>query len=83
MVRTMTQARPNINPLLPAFLLAALLAVLAAACAPASDRGGPAGVDAGDLAPPFAMQLADGAQVTLQNLVDGQRPVLMMYFATW
>ena len=29
------------------------------------------------------MQLADGSQVTLKNLVDNQQPAFLMYFATW
>lgn len=70
--------RFELSRLAPGLILAAMLAALAVACAPAS-----AGVDAGDIAPPFAMQLADGSQVTLQNLVDDRQPVLMMYFATW
>ena len=68
-------------------LMAALLAVLIAACAPSSGSGGDGGtgvgVDAGDAAPPFAMQLTDGSEVALRNLVEGERPAFMMYFATW
>lgn len=67
--------------LLPALVAAALLAATALACAPAS--GSATGVDAGRLAPPFAMQLTDGSQVSLKNLVDDAQPVLMLYFATW
>lgn len=85
----------NRNRWLPGLLSLAMLAALvvsvalAAACAPAagapatSESGGVAGVDAGATAPPFAMQLADGSQVTLKNLVDDRQPVFMMYFATW
>ena len=80
----------NRNRWLPGLLALAMLAALvvsvalATACAPAaSDPGGAAGVDAGATAPPFAMQLADGSQVTLKNLVDDRQPVFMMYFATW
>ncbi len=71
--------------LLPGLLMAALLAVLIAACAPSSggDGGTGMGVDAGDVAPPFAMQLTDGSEVALRNLVEGERPAFMMYFATW
>lgn len=69
----------------------ALLAVLAIACAPTSggtatitDTGAASrGVEVGNISPPFAMQLADGSEVSLKNLVDNQQPVLMMYFATW
>ena len=73
------------GPLALAMLAALVVSVaLAAACAPAaSGPGGVAGVDAGATAPPFAMQLADGSQVTLKNLVDDRQPVFMMYFATW
>ncbi len=67
--------------MLPGLLIVAMLAAIAVACAPAS--GGGTGADAGDIAPPFAMQLADGSQVALKNLVDDAQPVFMMYFATW
>ena len=70
--------RFDISRLASGLILAAMLAALAAACAPAS-----AGVDVGDIAPPFVMQLADGSPVALRNLVDDRQPVLMMYFATW
>ena len=80
----------NRNRWLPGLLALAMLAALAvsvapmAACAPATSApGGTGGVDAGNTAPPFAMQLADGSQVTLKNLVDDRQPVFMMYFATW
>ena len=80
----------NRNRWLPGLLALAMLAALVAAvvpmaaCAPAASApGGAAGVDAGDTAPPFAMQLADGSPVTLKNLVDDRQPVFMMYFATW
>ncbi|MYC32277.1 MAG: hypothetical protein F4X64_03775 [Chloroflexi bacterium] len=78
--------RTGINKLTPGLLIAAMLAVLATACAPTTGgtTGGSAtGVEAGDLAPPFTMQLTDGSEVSLKNLVDDQQPVLMMYFATW
>ena len=84
----MAKAR-NINRIrwLPGLLALAMLAAVIAACAPAApgsgDVPGLAGVDAGDIAPPFAMQLADGSQVTLKNLVDNQQPAFLMYFATW
>ena len=87
--RPMSKAR-NINRIrwLPGLLALAMLAAVIAACAPAApgpgDVPGPGGgVDAGDIAPPFAMQLADGSQVTLKNLVDNQQPAFLMYFATW
>ena len=81
--RPMSKAR-NINRIrwLPGLLALAMLAAVIAACAPAAPGPG-GGVDAGDIAPPFAMQLADGSQVTLKNLVDNQQPAFLMYFATW
>ena len=72
---------------LPGLLALAMMAVALAAagvpaCAPASSV--PAGgVGAGETAPPFAMQLADGSQVTLKSLVDDRQPAFLMYFATW
>ena len=66
--------------LLTLAILAVVVAV-ATACAPSAGTGD--GVDAGQVAPPFAMRLADGAEVSLKNLVDDQRPAFMMYFATW
>ena len=71
----------NMYRLLPALLVGALLAGLAVACAPTARDA--TGVDAGDIAPPFAMQLTDGSQVSLKNLVDDEQPTLLMYFATW
>ena len=80
----------NRNRWLPGLLALAMLAALVvsvapmAACAPAASApDGAPGVDAGNTAPPFAMQLADGSPVTLKNLVDDRQPVFMMYFATW
>ena len=60
---------------------ALLITALLLGCAPAS--GGGDGVGAGDAAPPFSMQLADGSEVTLKKLVDAERPALLMFFATW
>ena len=72
----------NRNRWLPGLLaLAMLIAALAMACAPAASA--PGGVGAGETAPPFAMQLADGSQVTLKSLVDDRQPAFLMYFATW
>lgn len=68
--------------LLTLAILAVVIAVTTA-CAPAAGPGDGMGAAAGQVAPPFAMQLADGAQVSLKNLVDDQRPAFMMYFATW
>lgn len=79
---------PHLRQLLPklpiaALLLAAILAVAAAAAACAPSAGTGPGANAGQVAPPFAMQLADGTPVSLKNLVDGQQPAFIMYFATW
>ena len=68
--------------LLTLAILAVVIAVTTA-CAPSAGTGTGAGADAGQVAPPFAMQLADGSAVSRQNLVDDQRPAFMMYFATW
>lgn len=68
--------------LLTLAILAVVIAVTTA-CAPSAGPGDGRGAAAGQVAPPFAMQLADGAQVSRQNLVDDQRPAFMMYFATW
>ena len=61
----------------------AVVIVVMMACAPSAGPGDGTGAAAGQVAPPFAMQLADGAQVSRQNLVDDRRPAFMMYFATW
>ena len=68
--------------LLTLAILAVVIAVTTA-CAPAAGPGDGTGAAAGQVAPPFAMQLADGSAVSRQNLVDDQRPAFMMYFATW
>ena len=68
--------------LLTLAILAVVIAVTTACAPSASPRDG-MGAAAGQVAPPFAMQLADGAQVSRQSLVDDQRPAFMMYFATW
>ncbi len=64
-----------------ASILAMAAAILLAACAPTS--GPSTGVDSGDLAPPFAMKLVDGSEVSLKDQVERERPALMMFFATW
>lgn len=74
--------------------LAALLAI--AGCAPASNDGG-AGMEMGSIAapddsvslkigqvsPPFTMILADGSQVSSDDLVASGRPSHLFWFATW
>ena len=58
----------------------AVAASIALACAPAS---GGVGSDVGDAVPPFAMQLADGAQVSSETLDAADRPAHLFFFATW
>ena len=85
------------RPLLCTMVLISLLAI--AACAPASneDGGGMAGMDMSSMAmpedsgnlkigqasPPFAMVLADGAQVSSDDLAASGQPVHLFWFATW
>ena len=59
-------------------LCAATLAVTA--CAPAA---GTVGLDIGKTAPPFAMTLSDGSQVTSDALVEADQPAHLFWFATW
>ena len=70
-----------------------------AACAPASNdtAGGMAGMEMGSMAapedsgnlkigqasPPFAMILADGSQVSSDDLTASGRPAHLFWFATW
>ena len=83
--------------LLCAMALTALLAI--AGCAPASNDGGGgmAGMEMGSMAPPedsgnlkigqasppFAMILADGSQVSSDDLVASGRASHLFWFATW
>ena len=68
-------------------LIGSLLAVICAlawACAPAASSSViSGGTDVGNRSPAFAMQLADGSQVTSQALNDADQPALLFYFATW
>ena len=57
--------------------------IMAVACVPAATSVGVVGTDVGDQSPAFAMQLADGSQVTSQELEDQDQPALLFYFATW
>ena len=58
--------------------------IMTVACAPAATSAGVVvGTDVGDQSPAFAMQLADGSQVTSQELEDQDQPALLFYFATW
>ena len=80
--------------LLCAMGLTALLAI--AGCAPASNDG-EAGMDMGSMvapedsgnlkigqtSPPFAMILADGSQVSSDDLAASGRPSHLFWFATW
>ena len=43
----------------------------------------PVGTDVGDRIPEFAISLADGTRVTLDDLVQEQRPTFLFFFATW
>ena len=80
--------------IIAALLLAASFAVLALSCAPASNEGGmdmagmaPGEGDVdlkiGETAPPFAMTLADGAEVSSASLAEKGRPAHLFWFATW
>ena len=74
--------------------IAAVIASLALSCAPASDQAGmgmdgmaPGGGDIdlkiGETAPPFAMTLADGTEVSSESLTASGRPAHLFWFATW
>lgn len=83
-MKPISHLRPRLPGLpIAGLLMTATLAIVIAvtACAPSAGTG--AGADAGQVAPPFAMQLAAGAPVSLKDLVDDQRPAFIMYFATW
>jgi hypothetical protein len=43
----------------------------------------PVGTDVGDRIPEFAISLADGTAVTLDDLVQEQRPTFLFFFTTW
>lgn len=62
---------------------ALLLAIIA--CAPAAS--GPAvsveGIEVGNTSPPFTMTLQDGSEVSLKDIVDGDQPTHLFWFATW
>ena len=77
--------------------IALVIAVLALSCAPASNEAGMDGMDMagmapgesdvdlkiGETAPPFAMTLADGAEVSSASLAEKGRPAHLFWFATW
>ena len=69
----------------PALLAAMALTLSVAACAPATDApvAGVEGVDVGNTSPPFAMTLTDGSEVSLKDIVDGNQPTHLFWFATW
>lgn len=83
--------------LLLAALLSVALAVFVLSCAPAANEGQSemAGMDTsateesdvdlkiGEAAPPFAMTLADGTQVSSASLAENGRPSHLFWFATW
>ena len=67
---------------LAAPLATAMLVLAAMGCAPASGGGG-ASLDVGQPAPPFAMTLVDGSQVTSADLDANDQPAHLFWFATW
>lgn len=85
--------------LLLAALLSVALAVFVLSCAPAADQGQSemAGMDMsamamdesdldlkiGETAPPFAMTLADGTEVSSTSLAEKGRASHLFWFATW
>ena len=66
--------------IIPWLAVVVVAASIALACAPASSG---VGSDVGDAVPPFAMQLADGTQVSSETLDAADRPTHLFYFATW
>ena len=68
------------NHLIALALTLAVVLSVALACAPVA---GSVGTDVGNRSPDFAMQLADGSQVTSQSLDDQDHAALLFYFATW
>ena len=66
--------------IIPWLAVVAVAASIALACVPASSG---VGSDVGDAVPPFAMQLADGTQVSSETLDSADRPSHLFYFATW
>ena len=59
------------------------LAALGAACGPASNSPAASGLNVGQPAPPFAMTLSDGSQVTSADLDAADQPAHLFWFATW
>ncbi len=85
------------KPLYLAALLAVALAVFVLSCAPAANDGSAeiAGMDMapvdetnvdlkiGETAPPFAMILTDGSEVSSASLAEKGRASHLFWFATW
>lgn len=90
---------PTNKTLLLATLLAVALAIFLLSCAPAADQGQSemAGMDMsamtmdesdvdlkiGETAPPFAMILTDGSEVSSAGLAEKGRASHLFWFATW
>ena len=81
---------------LAVLLLAAMLAVFSVACAPASNDAGMSmamermavdesnlNLKIGEQTPPFAMILANGTEVSSDDLAASGRPAHLFWFATW
>lgn len=75
--------KTHVRHLLSASLAIAVLALVATGCAPASSGGGGSSLDVGQPAPPFAMTLVDGSQVTSADLDADDQPAHLFWFATW
>jgi hypothetical protein len=72
------------NHLIALALTLAVVLSVALACAPVAGSAViSVGTDVGNRSPDFAMQLADGSQVTSQFLDDQDHAALLFYFATW
>ena len=84
---------------LAVLLWAAMLAVFSVACAPASNDAGMSmdsmgmegmavdesnlNLKIGEQTPPFAMILANGTEVSSDDLAASGRPAHLFWFATW
>ncbi len=89
----------NKTIVLVVLLLAAMLVAFSVACAPASDDDGMSmdsmdmegmavgesnlKLKIGEQTPPFAMILANGTEVSSDDLAASGRPAHLFWFATW